>query len=121
PLYMKSIEVGGAGDAARDAALRLSRLLEQTGKTSEALEAWKTLSDRFGEKLSDAEKKEAHEAIGRLLPPGGHARSPLGEVFVRPLAGTAAAPESPLTTKVLAMIALYAEATGEARHTLRIE
>ena len=123
-LYRKAIEVGGSGDAARDASLRLARLLEQSGNALDALEAWKALSVRFGDKLADAEKKEAHEAIGRLLPPGGHARSPLGEVFVRAggeAGGWAVDAGSPMDAKIVALLAKYESADASSRASVRSE
>ena len=128
-LYRKAIEAGVTGDAVKEAWVRLARLLEQTGKNSEALTALTTLTDRFADKLSDAEKKEVHEAMGRLLPPGAHGRSPLGDVFVRaageaasgPDARTAAGAPSPMDAKIVALLAKYEAADPQSRESVRDE
>src|SRR5205814_4329739 len=88
-LYWKAIKAGGTSDAAREAWLRIARLYEQTGKPDDARRAWTSLTEQFADKLTDAEKKEVHEGLGRVLKPGERARSPLGEVFVRPVGAAA--------------------------------
>jgi hypothetical protein len=123
-LYRKAIDAAVTGDAAREAWLGLARLYERTGKSSEALKAWDQITERFSEKLTDAEKKEAHEAIGRLLPPGAHGRSPLGDVFVRPAGdatGAASDAPSPMDAKIVALLAKYESAEPQNRGSVRAE
>jgi hypothetical protein len=105
-------------DAARDALIALARLQEKRGMGAEALVSLELVTERMGARLTDEQKRAVHEAMLRLLPPGGRARSPLGEVTKT--AGSEGGALSPLDRKVDELLSQIDAAPGDSQARGRV-
>jgi hypothetical protein len=117
-LYRQAVDAPGSPDASRDAALALARLQEERGAVSEALATLVLATERFATRMDEATKRQVHEALVRLLPPGSTARSPLGQVVVV-RADPGAAATSPLDEKIRNLLSTIDTADPSAQHVVR--